>query len=74
MGWKESAVCLFSLGMVHYLVFCRAGTGFRPCCGRCFSCSSPPLALPAWRGSPLSEVSIRRRRCSSFYPSSSSLL
>ncbi|TXG52141.1 hypothetical protein EZV62_021310 [Acer yangbiense] len=20
MGWKESAVCLFSLGMVHYLV------------------------------------------------------
>ncbi|CAN1824209.1 S-type anion channel SLAH1 [Linum perenne] len=74
MGWKESAVCLFSLGMVHYLVLFVTLYQRLSGCGRCFSCSSPPLALPAWRGSPLSEVSIRRRRCSSFYPSSSSLL
>nr|CAD1823692.1 unnamed protein product [Ananas comosus var. bracteatus] len=78
---KESATCLFTVGLAHYLVLfvtlyqrlAGARASSRRCSARCSSSSSPPPPPPVSPGppSPAAVVSTPPRRCSSSYPSSS---
>nr|CAD1823690.1 unnamed protein product [Ananas comosus var. bracteatus] len=80
---KESATCLFTVGLAHYLVLfvtlyqrlAGARASYRCCSARCSSSSSPPPPPPASPGPPspaaAAAVSTPPRRCSSSYPSSS---
>jgi hypothetical protein len=62
IGWRESAVCMFSLGMAHYLVlfvtlYQRLSGGNSPSS----SCSLQLQVWQAWLGTPFPEVLITRK-------------